>query len=49
MKQAESSSDLKMEVTCSIETSVDFQQATHHNIPEDRTLQIFALYESVLF
>jgi hypothetical protein len=28
----------KMEVTCSSETSVDFQQATWHYIPADRTL-----------
>jgi hypothetical protein len=32
------SSTLKMEATCSSETSVDFQQATLHYIPEDRTL-----------
>jgi hypothetical protein len=31
---------LKMEVTCSSETSVDFQRTTWHYIPEDRTLKI---------
>jgi hypothetical protein len=30
-------STLKMEETCSSETSVDFQQTTLSNIPEDRT------------
>jgi hypothetical protein len=34
------SSTLKMEVICSSETSVDFQQTTRHYIPEDRTLQV---------
>jgi hypothetical protein len=29
---------LKMEETCSSETSVDFQQTTWHDIPEDRSL-----------
>jgi hypothetical protein len=29
---------LKMEATCSSETSVDFQQTTQHYIPEDSTL-----------
>jgi hypothetical protein len=32
------SSTLKMKVTCSSETSVDFQQTEWHYIPEDRTL-----------
>jgi hypothetical protein len=32
------SSTLKMEETCSSETLVDFQRATHRYIPEDRTL-----------
>jgi hypothetical protein len=32
------SSTLKLEVTCSSRTSVDFQQTTPHCIPEDRTL-----------
>jgi hypothetical protein len=32
------SSTLKMEATCSSEMSVDFQWATQHYIPEDRTL-----------
>jgi hypothetical protein len=31
------SSALKVEVACSSETSVDFQQATWHYIPQDRT------------
>jgi hypothetical protein len=31
-------STLKMEVTCSTETSVDFQRTTWRYIPEDRTL-----------
>jgi hypothetical protein len=30
---------LKKEVTCSSETSVDYQRTTWHYIPEDRTLQ----------
>jgi hypothetical protein len=30
---------LKMEATCSSETSVDFQRSTWRYIPEDRTLQ----------
>jgi hypothetical protein len=34
-------STLKMEVTCSSETSADFQQMTCHYIPEDRTLWIY--------
>jgi hypothetical protein len=32
------SSTLKMEATCSSETSVDFQRTTRRYIPEDRTL-----------
>jgi hypothetical protein len=32
------SSTLKMEATCSCETSVDFQRTTLRYIPEDRTL-----------
>jgi hypothetical protein len=32
------SSTLKMEVTCSSETSVDFQRTTRRYIPEERTL-----------
>jgi hypothetical protein len=32
------SSNLKMEATCSFETSVDFQWTTRRYIPEDRTL-----------
>jgi hypothetical protein len=32
------SSTLKMEATCSSETSVDFQQTTQCYIPEDRAL-----------
>jgi hypothetical protein len=32
---------LKMEATCSSETSVDFQLTTQLYIPEDRTLQEF--------
>jgi hypothetical protein len=31
---------LKMEATCSSETSADFQRATRHYIPLERTLQI---------
>jgi hypothetical protein len=31
------SSALKMEPTCSSETSIDFQRTTQHYIPEDRT------------
>jgi hypothetical protein len=33
------SSILKMEATCSSETSVEFQRTTRHCIPEDRPLQ----------
>jgi hypothetical protein len=33
------SSTLKMEATCSSETSVDFQRTTHHYIPEDIILR----------
>jgi hypothetical protein len=33
------SSTLKMEATCSSETSADFRQTTRRYIPEDRTLQ----------
>jgi hypothetical protein len=32
------SSTMKMEATCSSETSVDFQRTTRHYIPEDKTL-----------
>jgi hypothetical protein len=32
------SSTLKLETTCSPETSVDFQRTTRHFIPEDKTL-----------
>jgi hypothetical protein len=31
---------LKMEATCSSETSVDFQRTTRRNVPEDRTLRV---------
>jgi hypothetical protein len=34
------SSALKMEGTCSSETSVDFQRNTRRHIPEDKTLHI---------
>jgi hypothetical protein len=33
------SSNLKIQATCSFETSVDFQRATRRYIPEDRTVQ----------
>jgi hypothetical protein len=33
------SSNLRMEAICSAENSVDFQRATWHYIPEDRTLR----------
>jgi hypothetical protein len=33
------SSTLKMEPTCSSETSIDFQRSIRHYIPEDRTLR----------
>jgi hypothetical protein len=33
------SSNLRMEATCSSETSVDFQRTARRYIPEDRTLQ----------
>jgi hypothetical protein len=32
---------MKMEGTCSSETSVDFQRPTRRCIPEDRTLRFF--------
>jgi hypothetical protein len=35
---------LMMEVTCSSETSVDFQWTTCCYIPEDRTLQVYLIY-----
>jgi hypothetical protein len=34
------SSNLKMEVTCSSETLVDFQRTAGRYIPEDRTLHL---------
>jgi hypothetical protein len=34
------SSAIKIEVTCSSETSADFQRTTWRYIPEDRTLQV---------
>jgi hypothetical protein len=34
------SSTLKMEATCSSETSVDYQRTTRSYIPEDRTLYL---------
>jgi hypothetical protein len=37
------SSTLKMEATCSSETSEDFQRTTRRYIPEDRTLNGFCL------
>jgi hypothetical protein len=40
------SSSLKMEVTCSSETSVDFQWTTWCYIPEERILQLFAIHLS---
>jgi hypothetical protein len=33
--QREAGSKMKMEATCSSETSVDFQRATQRHIPED--------------
>jgi hypothetical protein len=36
-------STLKVEVTCSCETSVDFQRTTRRYIREDRTFQILIL------
>jgi hypothetical protein len=42
---ADYSSTLKMEATCSFETSVDFQATTWRYIPEDRNLSIkYCLY-----
>jgi hypothetical protein len=40
------SSTLKMEVTCSSEMSVEFQQTTGRYIPEDRNLQ-FGYYSPI--
>jgi hypothetical protein len=40
------SSTLKMEEICFSETSVDFQQATCHHIPEDRTIFRINFYSS---
>jgi hypothetical protein len=34
------SSTLKVEATCSLETSADLHQTAQHYIPEDRTLYI---------
>jgi hypothetical protein len=33
------SSILKMEATCSSETSIEFRRTTRRNIPQDRTLR----------
>jgi hypothetical protein len=40
------SSTLKLEVTCSSETSVDFQRTTRSYTPEDRTLNYHSRRES---
>jgi hypothetical protein len=39
-----SSLTLKMEMTCSSKTSVDFQWTTQHHIPEDRMLPWYKLF-----
>jgi hypothetical protein len=43
------SSTLKIEATCSSETSVDFQLTTRCYIPEDRTLQRWILLSKLFF
>jgi hypothetical protein len=43
------SSDLKMEATCSFETSVGFQRTTRRDIPEDRNLhELFVCFSKTL-
>jgi hypothetical protein len=45
-------STLKMEATCSYETSVDFQQTTRHYIPEDirpQILEKLSMFKGVPF
>lgn len=42
------SSTMMIEATCSSEISADFQQATWHYIPENRTVQIFNCLEHSL-
>jgi hypothetical protein len=42
------SSTLKVEATCSFETSVDFQRTTLRFVPEDRTLPVLSTASNIV-